>query len=77
MNKAKTKRLIGSSKGGKKMNYYCPTCGEMITDLFFSTLGHTICFYCNSLINLTNAIKDIDEALNIKKEFEEKELHYK
>lgn len=52
------------------MAYFCPTCGEEQLIPPFVITGQGPCPYCGTTVDLTNAITDLDEALEAREKYE-------
>lgn len=52
------------------MGFFCPTCGKEQLILPFAVTGQDPCPYCGTIVDLTNAIKDLGEAMEVRDKYE-------
>ena len=52
------------------MGFFCPKCGEEQVLPPFIIIGQGPCPYCGKIVDLTNAVRDVDDALEVREKYE-------
>lgn len=52
------------------MAFFCPTCGEEQILPPLIIIGQGPCLYCGTIVDLTNAITDFDEAFRATEQYD-------